>query len=37
MRFLTTALDKHAVEYNARRRSGAFNKKKEEPKTEAAK
>ncbi len=36
MRFLTTALDKHAVEYNARRRSGAFNKK-EEPKTEAAK
>lgn len=36
MRFLTTALDKHAVEYNARRRSGAFNKK-EEPKKEAAK
>jgi small subunit ribosomal protein S6 len=36
MRFLTTALDKHAVEYNERRRSGAFNKK-EEPKTEAAK
>jgi len=38
MRFLTTALDKHAVEYNARRRSGAFNKKeKEEPQKEAAK
>jgi len=36
MRFLTTALDKHAVEYNARRRGGAFNKK-EEPKKEAAK
>ena len=36
MRFLTTALDKHAVEYNARRRSGAFNKK-EEPQKEAAK
>ncbi len=36
MRFLTTALDKHAVEYNVRRRSGAFNKK-EEPKKEAAK
>lgn len=28
MRFLTVALDKHAVEYNERRRSGAFNKKK---------
>ena len=35
MRFLTTALDKHAVEYNVKRRSGAFNKK-EEPKKEAA-
>ena len=34
MRFLTTALDKHAVEYNVKRRSGAFNKK-EEPKKEA--
>ena len=35
MRFLTTALDKHAVEYNERRRKGAFKKdkkaKKEEP------
>lgn len=29
MRFLTVALDKHAVEYNNKRRSGAFNKKKE--------
>ncbi len=36
MRFLTTALDKHAVDYNERRRNGAFNKK-EETKTEAAK
>ena len=34
MRFLTVSLDKHAVEYNERRRSGAFNKKKE--KEEAA-
>ena len=32
MRFLTTALDKHAVEYNDRRRSGAFNKKEESKK-----
>ena len=30
MRFLTTALDKHAVAYNEKRKSGAFNKKKEE-------
>ena len=30
MRFLTTALDKHAVEYNARRASGAFKKAKKE-------
>ena len=37
MRFLTTALDKHAVEYNAKRKSGAFNKKKEEPKKEEVK
>ncbi len=36
MRFLTTALDKHAVAYNTKRRSGAFNKK-EEPKKEEAK
>ena len=35
MRFLTVSLDKHAVEYNERRRKGAFKKKdkkaKEEP------
>jgi len=37
MRFLTTALNKHAVEYNNKRKSGAFNKKKEEPKKEEAK
>ncbi|MDH5608445.1 MAG: 30S ribosomal protein S6 [Cyclobacteriaceae bacterium] len=30
MRFLTTALDKHAIIYNARRRKGEFNKPKEE-------
>lgn len=30
MRFLTVALDKHAVIYNERRRKGEFNKKKEE-------
>ncbi|HRH36099.1 MAG TPA: 30S ribosomal protein S6 [Catalimonadaceae bacterium] len=29
IRFLTTALDKYAVEYNAKRRSGAFNQAKE--------
>jgi small subunit ribosomal protein S6 len=28
MRFLTIALDKHAVEYNSRRRKGEFNKNK---------
>ncbi len=27
MRFLTTALDKHAVAYNEKRRKGEFNKK----------
>ena len=37
MRFLTTALSKHAVNYNEKRKSGAFNKKKEEPKKEEAK
>ncbi len=36
LRFLTTALDKHAVEYNIKRRNGEFNKK-EEQKTEAEK
>lgn len=30
MRFLTTRLDKHALEYNERRRNGAFNKEKKE-------
>lgn len=30
MRYLTIALDKHAVVYNERRRNGEFNKKKEE-------
>ena len=30
MRFLTTALSKHAIVYNERRRKGEFNKKKEE-------
>jgi small subunit ribosomal protein S6 len=33
MRFLTTALDKHAVVYNERRRKGEFNKNKENRKT----
>jgi len=33
MRFLTIALDKHALAYNEKKRSGAFNKK---PKTEEA-
>ena len=28
LRFLTIALDKHAVVYNERKRNGAFNKKK---------
>ncbi|MCL4169947.1 UNVERIFIED_CONTAM: hypothetical protein GTU68_049697 [Idotea baltica] len=36
LRFLTTALNKDSLEYNIKRRSGAFNKK-EEPKKEAAK
>jgi small subunit ribosomal protein S6 len=27
LRYMTTALDKHALEYNERRRNGAFNKK----------
>lgn len=30
MRFLTTALDKHALVYNERRRKGAFRKEKKE-------
>ena len=37
MRFLTVALDKHALAYNAKRRKGAFKKnKKSENKEEAA-
>jgi len=38
MRFLTTVLDKHAVEYNARRRKGEFNRTKKSvpPKRERA-
>jgi len=34
MRFLTVALDKHAVTYNARRKAGEFNKKTETKKEE---
>lgn len=34
MRFLTIKLDKHAIAYNEKKRSGAFNKKAEAPKTE---
>jgi small subunit ribosomal protein S6 len=34
LRFLTTVLDKHSLEYNEKRRSGKFNKKKEEVKEE---
>lgn len=30
MRFLTTVLDKHSLEYNAKRRRGEFNKKDKE-------
>ena len=37
MRFLTVSLDKHALAYNAKRKSGAFKKKKVEPREEAAK
>jgi small subunit ribosomal protein S6 len=29
MRFITVALDKHAIEYNAKRRRGEFNKQNE--------
>lgn len=36
LRFLTTALDKHAVEYNEKRRRGEFNKKAETVKEETA-
>ncbi|RKD18250.1 30S ribosomal protein S6 [Pelobium manganitolerans] len=34
MRFLTVSLDKHAIAYNEKKRTGAFNKKKD--KAEAA-
>jgi small subunit ribosomal protein S6 len=34
MRFLTIALDKHAVAYNERRRKGEFNKNKKSKKAE---
>ncbi len=34
LRFLTTVLDKHALAYNEKRRSGKFAKKKEEVKEE---
>ncbi len=36
MRFLTVSLDKHAVEYNEKRRKGAFRKDKKKAKEEAA-
>ncbi len=37
LRFLTVSLDKHAVEYNEKRRKGHFNKaKKEQPATATA-
>lgn len=36
LRFLTVALDKHAVEYNERRRKGEFKKSKKEAKEESA-
>jgi ribosomal protein S6 len=34
MRFLTVKLDKHAIAYNEKKRSGAFNKKADAPKAE---
>jgi len=37
MRFLTTALDKHAIAYNEKKRSGAFDKKVETKTEEVAK
>ncbi|MFD1769999.1 30S ribosomal protein S6 [Sphingobacterium suaedae] len=36
MRFLTIALDKHAIAYNEKKRSGAFNKKAETKTEEVA-
>jgi small subunit ribosomal protein S6 len=35
IRFMTTVLDKHALAYNEKRRSGAFNRKPAEAATEA--
>lgn len=36
IRFLTTALDKHGLAYNLKRKSGAFNKTKKEGKEDKA-
>jgi len=36
LRFLTIALDKHAIAYNEKKRSGAFNQKKSAKTEEAA-
>ncbi|UII24098.1 30S ribosomal protein S6 [Fulvivirga ligni] len=36
MRFLTVSLDKHAIEYNEKRRKGAFRKDKKKAKEEPA-
>ena len=36
LRFLTIALDKHAIAYNEKKRSGAFNQKKAPKATEEA-
>ena len=36
MRFLTVSLDKHAIAYNEKKRSGAFNKKNDASKVEEA-
>jgi len=37
MRFLTVALDKHALAFSEKKRSGAFNKNKETKTEEVAK
>jgi len=37
MRYLSTALDKHAVIYNTRKRNGEFNQSKKDQKQEGAK
>jgi small subunit ribosomal protein S6 len=37
MRYLTVALDKHAVIYNQRKRNGEFNQGKKDQKQEGAK